>query len=142
MMKDFLNMQILKNSKKIKHRKIYEKIAKIIEHNLKQEYLTEDEIIEIANKYPTLNVSVMVNNIVAVRSRKDNWLIIDEGRFYILYHKSLVIRHGKFREKYHIQDVFYDIEYVFASIVSHDIYAINGIRNTNKDIAELINKSN
>lgn len=116
-----LDLQRLKN-RKGKHRKIYEKAHRIMKQGWKTPDLSEKEILDIANKYPTLNVKVLINNDIVVRSIKDSWLIIDEGRFYTLYHKGIVFEGRKAKESYHLQDVFYDLNYIFASIVSHDEY--------------------
>lgn len=107
----------------------------------KTEELSESEILEMANRYPQLDVRVLVGGDIIVRSKKDSWLIRDEVRFLTLYHKALIFEKGKVREKYHVQDIFYDLEFIFASIVSHDNYSL-GIKRADIDgILEIIEQS-
>jgi hypothetical protein len=141
-MRDILNLQALKHSKSKKHNTIYEKAHRIMQQGWETEELNEQQIMEIASKYPQLSVTVIVGGDIIVRSKKDTWLIKDEIRFLSLYHKGLVLEKGRTKEKYHIQDVFYDLEFIFASIISHDDYAL-GIASRNTDeILELVAQAN
>lgn len=137
-MRDILNLKALKKDGNAKHKKIYHKAHKIMEMGFETEILTENEILEKAKKYPHIKVKVTIGGDIIVRSKRDTWLIKDEGRFITLYHKKTIFVGSKIKDSYHVQDVFYDLDFVFASIVSHDDYAINGrVRNVN-DINTLI----
>jgi hypothetical protein len=140
-MRDILNLQALKRSKVKKHNTIYEKAHRIMQKGWETVELSEAEIMEIANRFPQLKVQVLVGGDILVKSKKDTWLIRDEIRFFTLYHKGLLLQNGRTREKYHVQDVFYDIEFILASIISHDDYSM-GIRSRNTDdIQKLVNES-
>ncbi|MDY7043629.1 hypothetical protein RVS70_05360 [Virgibacillus sp. M23] len=119
-MRDELNLRALKHSKKRKHRKIYDKVHRIIRMKKETPELSEKEIISISSNYPTLDVAVIMGGSISVKSKNDSWLIMNEGSYYALYHRGTSFKNGKVREHYHIQDVFYDLKYTFLSIVSHD----------------------
>jgi hypothetical protein len=137
-MRDILNLQALKHSKNKKHNTIYEKAHRIMQQGWETPDLSDEEKMEIARRYPQLDVTVMIGGDIRVRSKKDTWIIRDEGRFYTLYHKGLVFEKGRVKEKYHVQDVFYDLDFIFASIISHDDYAL-GIRSrTTDEILEMV----
>ncbi|GAB6253667.1 hypothetical protein BCSAG_49850 [Bacillus cereus] len=140
-MRDMLNLQALKHSKRTKHQTIYEKAHRMISQDWETKELTEEEILEIASRYPTLKVKALVGGTTIVRSKKDTWVIRDEARFYTLYHQGLSFVKGKTREKYHVQDIFYDMEFIFASIVSHDDYALGIASRTTSEILEIIEQS-
>jgi hypothetical protein len=141
-MRDILNLQALKHSKNKKHRTIYEKAHRIMAQGWETKELSEEEIMQIASKYPTLKVTVLVGGDILVQSKKDTWLIRDEVRFYTLYHKGMVFEKGRIKEKYHVQDVFYDIEFIFASIVSHDDYALGIQARTTQDLIDMVRQNN
>lgn len=137
-----LNLQALKHSKRSKNRTIYEKAHRMMSQGWETKELTEKEILEIASRYPTLKVKVLVGGTTIVRSKKDTWVIRDESRFYTLYHQGLSFVKGKIREKYHVQDVFYDMEFIFASIISHDDFALGIASRTTAEILDIIEQSN
>lgn len=58
------------------------------------------------------------------------WVIRDEGRFYSLYHSGSVMDKGRLKEVFHIQDVYVDLQYLFASVVTHDDYSM-GVQKRN-----------
>ena len=129
-----LNLKHLKRSEYPKNNTIYEKAQRMMAMKWVTEDLTESEIEDIANKYPTLRSKIVIGGDIIVRSQGHSWLIRDEGRFITLYHKRLVSR----QDKYHVQDVFFDLEYVFASIHSHDLYYMGKATMSNEDILELV----
>jgi hypothetical protein len=140
-MRDILNLQALKHSKNKKHNTIYEKAHRIMSKGWETKELSDNEIMEIASQFPQLDVRVMIGGDVIVKSKKDTWLIRDEVRFLTLYHRGLVFEKGKTKEKYHVQDIFYDLEFALASIISHDDYAL-GIRSRNTDeIQQMVEES-
>lgn len=141
-MRDILNLQALKHSKNKKRKTIYQKAHRIMQKGWETKELTEEEVLAIASKYPSLSVTVLIGGDILIRSKKDTWLIRDEVRFYTLYHKGLVFNKSKTREMYHIQDVFYDVEFIFASIISHDDYALGIASRTTKEIQKIIQKNN
>lgn len=137
-MKDIINLQALRRSRSRKHNTIYNKAHRIMQENYKTPEYKESEIMDIAKDFPTLSVNVLMGGDINIKSVKDRWTIRDEGRFYTLYHKGSVLDKGRFKERYHIQDVFKDLNYIFASIVSHDDYAL-GIKKRNAfEVLELI----
>lgn len=141
-MRDTLNLQSLKHSKFEKHRKIYKKAHKIMAKGFETEELSKEQIMDIAKRYPKLQVSVIIGGDIVVRSVHDTWIIKDEGRFISLYHKAFVLEKGKRKEKYHIQDIFYDLDFAFASIVSHDEFKLGiKFRTTTDEIQEIVRES-
>lgn len=137
-MKQKLNLKALRFSKKRKHNKIYEKSVRFREEGSRTPYLKEEEILEIAGKYPTLDVKVLIGGNISIKSFKDNWVIVDEGRFYSLYHKGTIFDKGRIKDMYHIQDIFKDLNYIFASVVSHDDYAMGIKKRTLVELEELV----
>lgn len=115
-----LNLKALRVSHKRKWRKIAEKAYRMMDEKWETPYLSEDEIMQLASRFPYLKVSVVIGCIVVKSKIADSWMIVDEGDFYALYHKNIYFDKGKMKETYHIQDVFYDLEFLFASISSHD----------------------
>lgn len=137
-MRDIINLQALKRSKNTKHNTIYRKAHRIIESSYETPNIPERDILKMAEKFPTLTINILVGGDITIRSIKDHWLIRDEGRFYTLYHRTLYFGSTRTREVYHIQDVFRDLNYIFASIVSHDDYAL-GIKKRNAyEVLDLI----
>ncbi|MEX3625091.1 hypothetical protein [Viridibacillus arvi] len=137
-MKDIINLQSLKRSKNKKHRTIHGKAHRIMISGYKTPKLKEEEILEIAKDFPTLTVNILMGGDIIIRSIKDSWLIRDETRFYTLYHKGTFYDCGRIKERYHVQDVFRDLNYIFASVVSHDEYAIGIKERKFYEINELI----
>lgn len=140
-MKDQLNLQALKHSKNRKHNTIYEKAHRIMQSGFETPDLKEQEIMEMARKFPQLDVTVQLWGNIIIKSKKDTWVIVDEGRFYTLYHRGMSFEKGRTKEKYHIQDVFYDIEFIFGSIISHDDYALGIKARTVNEIHELVQQA-
>ncbi|MFJ8247352.1 hypothetical protein [Peribacillus asahii] len=137
-MKDIINLQGLKRSRSKKHHTIYEKAHRIMRTGIQTPDMTEEEVIMIAEGFPTLSIRVFIGGDIFVRSVKDEWMIRDEGRFYTLYHKSNIFDKGRIKDSFHIQDIFKDLSYIFASIVSHDEFAL-GIRQRNAyEVSDLI----
>lgn len=137
-----VNLQRLKKSGLPKHKKIYDKAMKMIWSDYVTPKLSESEIMGIAERYQPLKVSVTINGDITVCSKCDRWAIIDEGAFYTLYHESMSIKAGKFVQEYHIQDVFYDLDFLFASIISHDEYKMSNSASTMDDIESLVKLNN
>lgn len=129
-MRDAVNLQTLRRSKSTKQNSIYKKAHRIMDENYSTPVVTDEEILNIAKDFPSIEVEVRMGGNIAVRSVKDSWMIRDEGRFYTLYHKGLFICKGRNKDSYHVQDVFRDLNYIFASIVSHDEYSM-GIKKRN-----------
>jgi hypothetical protein len=137
-MRDTLNLKALKRSKMKKHNTIYEKAHRIMLERLETPELSEKEVLSIAENFPTLTVNVLIGGDINIRSVKDSWTIRDEGRFYSLYHRGMVFDNSRFKEMFHIQDVFRDLSYIFASVVSHDDFSM-GIKKRNAyEVLELI----
>lgn len=137
-MRDIINLQALKRSKNRKHNTIYNKAHRIMQKQYQTPNVTEQDIMEMAKKFPTLTVNVLVGGDIVIRSIKDSWMVRDEGRFYTLYHKGMSFDKGRTKERYHIQDVFRDLNYIFASIVSHDDYALGIRKRSAYEIQKLI----
>jgi hypothetical protein len=140
-MRDILNLQALKHSKNRKHNTIYEKAHRIMQEGWETEELSEQQVLDIAERFPQLDVTVTVGGNIIVRSKKDTWVIVDEIRFLTLYHKGTIISKGRVKEKYHVQDVFYDLEFIFASIISHDDYALGIKSRTMGEVQEIVEQS-
>lgn len=140
-MRDTLNLQALKRSKHEKHRTIYKKAHKIMAKGFETEELSDEQVMDIVNRYPQLKVSIIIGGDIIIRSKKDTWIVKDEGRFISLYHKALILENGKTKEKYHIQDIFYDLDFVFASIISHDDYMLGIKSRTTDEIQEIVKES-
>lgn len=132
-----LNLSVLKRSKVKKHNKIHEKAHRLMMDGFETTELSEAEIMEIASRFPTLSVNVLMGGDISVKSFKDNWLIRDEVRFYTLYHKGTSFDKGRMKDHFHIQDIFKDLSYIFASIVSHDDYDLGIRKLTPKEVEVL-----
>lgn len=113
-----------------------------MQQGFETEQLNEKQVMELAGKYPQLEVIVQVWGDIIVKSKKDTWVVRDEGRFLTLYHRATVLERGRIKEKYHVQDVFYDLEFILASIISHDDYALGIQKRDIEGIKELIAQSN
>lgn len=137
-MRDTVNLQMLRKSRNTKHNTIYGKAHRIINENYSTPYLKEVEVMSLAEGFPTLAVHVVMGGDIAIRSIKDNWMIRDEGRFYTLYHKGVLTDKGRYKDSYHVQDVFKDLNYIFASIVSHDDFKMGVKKRSAHGIKELI----
>lgn len=123
-MKDILNLQALKYSRNKKHNTIYEKAHRIMKKGFETTEMSEEDILAMAQRFPQLDIRVVIGGDMIVKSKKDVWMIVDEGRFISLYHKKVVFEKGKVKDRYHIQDIFYDLEFTLASIISHDDFAL------------------
>lgn len=139
-MKDIISLQALRRSNRRKHHAIYDKARRIIAEGLVTPVLSDKEIMEIVEGFPTLRINIVMGGDIVVRSLKDNWMIRDEGRFYTLYHnvRGVPKRLGRTKECYHIQDIFRDLSYIFASIVSHDEYCLGIRKRSAYEVKELI----
>jgi hypothetical protein len=140
-MRDTLNLQALKHSKHRKHNTIYDKAHRMMQQGFETQDMSESEILEIAKRFPQLEVKVMIGGDIIIKSKKDTWVVIDEIRFLTLYHKGRVVEKGRMKERYHVQDVFYDIEFIFASIISHDDYALGIKSRTTDEIMQIVEES-
>lgn len=131
-----IDIQKWRKSKKVKHNKIYKKAKNIIDRGIEIESIqSEARVDELKKRFPSLDIKLIAGGNMSVVSIKDEWLVVNDGRFLALYHYGkLSTRRGKTKENYHIQDVFYDIEFLLASIVSHDQY---DIRNEGFKIKEI-----
>lgn len=121
-MRQELDLQKLRKSRNRKHQKIYKKACRIMDKNLKATSYSTNEIADIAKMYPMLSVKMLIGGDIYVKSKLDDWIIHEEDRYYVLYHKGYVVEKRRIKERYHVQDVFFDLEYIFDSIVSHDEY--------------------
>lgn len=127
-----LSLKELKNDTSEKHKKIYNKAMYIINKGFHSPTLSYMELKLIAENFRSygLSVSVAISGDMTVRSKCDDWTIIDEGRFYVLYHELTVVGvNGKARKEVHVQDVFEDLNFLFASIVKHDDFKMNIFKN-------------
>jgi len=138
-----INLSKLKYSTLPKHRKIYKKAVEIIGSGNKIPPISEEVVNTYASKYPQLKIRTTINeDLINIRSRCDNWIVVNEGDFLTLYHEELDTRHGKFMRVHHVQDVFYDLDFLLASIISHDEFKISNIDHTMGDIYEIVHSSN
>jgi len=137
-MREFLDLKRLKRSKDTKHHTIYKKAHRIIAEKYETPELSEMEIHQIAKDFPSLNVKALATGIVEVRSVKDEWMIVDEGRFYTLYHQGFYVYCSRIKDKFHVQDVFKDLNYIFASIVSHDDYTMGIEKRGYEDLLDVV----
>ena len=120
------NLKGLRNSKNEKQSKIYHKAMSLIKDGNETEVITDKRLKELQHIHPTLSIAMKAGNSLAVKSRFDVGVVMDEGDFYVLYHmgKSSVSSVGS-AETYHVQDVFKDIDFLLKSIESHDDFKIN-----------------
>lgn len=135
-----LNLRSLKYSKSKKEARVYQKAHDLIMKGFKTKEVSEIEVMNIASKFPTLKVKVLAGGDLSIRSRGkygDIWHVSDEGRFYVLYHDSLGFNASKRKDPMHVQDVFEDLGFVFASIVSHDEFHLGESRLTNNDLLRM-----
>lgn len=139
-MRDTLNLRALKHSSTPKHRKIYDKAHRIMKEGFFTAELLEHEIMEIASKYPSIKAKVLFNGDIIITSKRDTWFVRDEVRFLTLYHRGSIINKGRRKEHYHIQDVFYDLDFLIASIVSHDDHALGIASRNMNEVSELVAK--
>lgn len=121
-MRQELDLQKLRKSRNRKHQEIYKKAHRIMDKNLKATSYSTNEVVDIAKMYPMLSVKMLIGGDIYVKSKLDDWIIHEENRYYVLYHKGYIVEKRKIKERYHIQDVFFDLAYIFDSIVSHDEY--------------------
>lgn len=135
-----LDIKDLKNSKNQKYRKIYEKAMRIRSSGV-HKGLSEKDVLELEPRFPQLRLKVVMGGDIIVRSKKDTWMIRDEEGFISLHHKGTIISKGKIKDVYHLQDVFYDLEFALASIVSHDEYAIAQINRSILGIHSIVEES-
>lgn len=138
-MRDALKLQTLKRSPHRKHQTIYKKAHRIISEGFETPVLSDKKIIALAEKFPTLTVKPLIAGNISIQSFKDEWIIVDEGRFYTLYHKSLGFDKGRIKERFHLQDVFKDLNYIFASVVSHDDYTMGIKKRTPEEVEYMAN---
>lgn len=131
-----LNLRSLQMSKYKKMNKIYEKATKMIESGFQTQIVSDKKIGELASKFPNIRVHVNVQGI-AIRSKNDSWFAVVEENFITLYHKTMKVAKSRIVEVSHVQDVFYDLEFMFASIVSHDNYKNGKIVMDISDIKKL-----
>lgn len=134
-----LNLRMLGNSKFAKHKKIYKKAMSMIESGFQTKKVSDNEVYELAKNFPDLNVHVNIQGLT-IKSKCDKWFVVDEGDFLALYHETLQSAKGKMKQVYHIQDVFYDLEFLFASIVSHDEYKIHNKTSTIEEVKDMAEK--
>ena len=135
-----LNLRSLKNSKSKKERSIYKKAHRFLQKGVKTSFLSEIEIMSIASKYPSLKVKILAGGDLSIRSRGkygDIWQVTDEGRFYVLYHDGLGYNTSSKKNPMHVQDVFEDLGFALASIVSHDEFKLGESRLTNRDLIKM-----
>lgn len=135
-----LNLRSLKYGKSKKEVRVYQKAHKLIMKGFKTKEVSEIEIMNIASKFPTLKVKVLAGGDLSIRSRGkygDMWHVSDEGRFYVLYHDSLGFNASKKKDPMHVQDVFEDLGFIFASIVSHDEFRLGESRLSNNDLLRM-----
>ena len=135
-----IDLQNLRKSTVTKHRKIYEKAMKMLNENYLTPELSHMELEILAERFKDygLRVNVTISGDITVRSKCDNWVVVDEGNYYVLYHETTVGSRGKNRHSYHIQDVFYDLDFLMASIVTHDDYKMSRERPNLGDIKNLV----
>lgn len=123
-----------------KTKKILKKINRIIDENLKTEELTDEELLSIAEKF-NLSIKISVNGNYYITSKLDEWHVVDEGCYYILLHNEKTIAHNaKEYNDEHIQDVFYSMEYLMASIVSHDMFKLGIDTISSKEVLPEVKK--
>lgn len=137
-MRQKLNLKALKRSSEEKHHTIYKKAHKLLAERNTTPELSEVEIHKIAKEFPSLSVRVLASGVMSVNSVKDEWMIVDEGRFYTLYHRDFYVYCSRMKERFHVQDVFKDLNYIFASIVSHDDYKLGIEKRSLGDLLDMI----
>lgn len=103
--------------------KIEEKIKRLNIENNRIKKLDEAEIVAKAEFYG-LKVRMYINGDIEVSSAFDKWLVVCAPSHYKLYHMGVESIGGKNKDHYHLQDAFADIDFMFASIYSHDDYKI------------------
>ena len=136
-MKMALNLQALRRSKVRKDNTIYGKAHRIMMNKFETPIIDDSTVEELAKKFPTLSVKRVMGGDIMIRSIKDTWMIIDEGRFYTLYHQNNQVVRGKNCHRFHLQDIFTDLNYIFASIVSHDEYALRRKKWDHRDLEDM-----
>lgn len=65
---------------------------------------------------------------VTVRTKFSNWKIStdpEEEVIYLHHENDKLARIGNYRSRYHIHNVFYDLDYCVKSIVEHDVFIEN-----------------
>ena len=63
-----------------------------------------------------------------VKSKYDSWIAYEANGVIYLLHANGRIKSAGYRGDYHIQNVFYDLDYCVKSIVEHDEYKARGHR--------------
>lgn len=105
------------------HKKIRAKEAVIRNSNNKIDF-TESEAIEMLKKYGFGNYDIKFWGDIHIQSKYDNWVVsVDDREVITLLHSTFLLnRMGNNRSSYHIQDVFYDLDYCLKTIYEHDMY--------------------
>lgn len=135
-----IDLQNLRKSTLSKHNKIYDKATKMLTENYTTPELSHMELEILAERFKMygLRVNVSISGDITVRSKCDNWVIVDEGFYYVLYHETTVGSRGKNRHSHHVQDIFYDLDFLMASIVTHDEFKMSMERPKISDIKALV----
>lgn len=125
-LRDVPNLHALRNSKKPKYNKIGDKIYSCIQDNQEVTPFTDEEIHNKCNKLG-LRCAISINGNLSIKSRCDSWMLINNTHYWTLYHGDIKYNKtaGKAQNNYHLQDVFSDLDFALASIVTHDAYALN-----------------
>lgn len=86
--------------------------------------LSEEEIHQKIKKYGFKNYRIEVWGDITLKSELDDWIIEIHDQHIRLLHKTKgsASLKGNMRSSYHIQDVFYDLDFCLQSIKSHDDY--------------------
>lgn len=111
-----------------RHREDLKKRIRVKEAKIRQSRNVvdiSDEIIHrTMGKYNYDNYRIEVWGDITLKSDIDEWIIENDGEVIRLLHrtKGIISLKGNMRSSYHIQDVFYDLDYCIRSIRWHDDY--------------------
>lgn len=108
------------------HNKIKEKEIKIREARGGDKMeISAEEIESVMKKYDILDYRVDTWDNIIVRTGLDNWKISLDDKMEVvqLHHENTrLARVGNHRSRYHLHNVFYDLDFCVKTIAEHDNY--------------------
>lgn len=124
--------------RKVKKRIKYHDKIRIKEDKIKNSDNTvdfsDDKIKEVMARYGYTDYRIEVWGDVSLKSKYDSWKISTDKKekvVYLHHANERLIRKGNNRSSWHLQNVFYDLDFCVKSIHSHDKYKERAIKNKN-----------
>lgn len=92
--------------------------------------IDDNDIHEIMKEYGYDSYDIKLWGDVELSTPSGEWLIVFKDRFIELLHRSnlATVVWKNYRGHYHVQNVYYDLDYCVKSIKEHDLFKLKGIR--------------